>query len=110
MICSLVRASETSEIITMEPDVHALYDELHTLLYEKVYYNPLAKGEEKKAKAAIIRLYEHFLKNPDKLPDGYRKYVDADGVERVVCDYIAGMTDTYLISVFEDIYIPKSYK
>ncbi len=110
MISSLVRASEKSEIITMEPEIKKLYDELHTLLYEKVYYNPLAKGEENKAKAAIIRLYEHFCKNPYKLPGGYKSYIESDGVERVVCDYIAGMTDTYLISVFEDIYIPKSYK
>lgn len=110
MITSLVRASEGSDIIVMEPDIKQLYDKLHGLLYEMVYYNPKAKGEEKKAKAAIIRLYEHFLKNPDKLPEGYKKYIETDGIERVVCDYIAGMTDTYLISVFEDIYIPKSYK
>ncbi len=110
MITAVLSASEEGDVITMEPEIKALYDELHTLLYERVYHNPLAKGEENRAKDAILRLYEYFVKNKDALPESYKKYIDADGIDRVVCDYIAGMTDTYLINTYEEIFIPKRYK
>lgn len=110
MITSLIKASEKCDIIVMEPEIEKLYNKLNDQLYEKVYHNPKAKGEEEKAKEAIRSLYYYFVRHPDKIPESSRKYIETDGVERVVCDYIAGMTDTYLIGVFEDIYIPKSYK
>lgn len=110
MIKGILSASTDRNAIEMEIETRRLYDELHETLYEKVYYNRKAKGEEQKAKAAILRLYEFFVKNPDKLPESYKKYIEVDGLERIVCDYIAGMTDTYLIAVYEEIFLPKSYK
>ena len=48
-------------------------------------------------------------KDPDALPEDYRKVAEAEGIERAVCDYIAGMTDQYAVSVFEQRYVPAGW-
>ena len=50
------------------------------------------------------------MKNPDKLPQEYYKNANEDGLERAVCDYIAGMTDRYAISEYEKLFIPKVWQ
>ena len=52
------------------------------------------------------------MKNTDELPDNYLRFIEQKGEapERVVCDYIAGMSDQYSVAVFQNIYIPKSWK
>jgi dGTPase len=85
--------------------------ELRAFLFENVYYNPEAKGEEIRAKDMLRRMYEYLVKNPDKIPREERRiYGEKDSVERGVCDYIAGMTDRYAINAFENLFIPKVWK
>ena len=66
-------------------------------MFANVYRNPTAKGEEEKAIHMITNLYEYYVRNPKLLPKGYLDTVERRGEskERAVCDYIAGMTDTY---------------
>ncbi len=95
--------------IVFSPDVQQPFDELHAFMFANVYTNPVCKGEETKAMDIIIRLYEYFLKNPNKIPNAYRYIIDGEGVHRAVCDYIAGMSDRYLIAVYKNIFIPDSW-
>ena len=69
----------------------------------------MAKSEEVKAKMLIEKLYIYYLKNPDKMPDEYKKNIDFAGKERAVCDYISGMTDVYAINTYNELFIPKSW-
>ena len=94
----------------MESDVQEATDELRSFLFERVYRNPIAKGEEAKAQEMLMRLFEHYVKNPDKLPALYRNNCESDGVERCACDFISGMTDRYAIETFTDICIPKVWR
>ena len=73
----------------------------------KYYYQ---KAKEKKAKDMLKRLYEYYYTHPDALPEDFQPQLSFDGMERTVCDYIAGMTDHYAITVYSDIYIPKAWK
>ena len=50
------------------------------------------------------------MKNPDRLPENYKRILEADGQERAVCDYISGMSDRYATAVYNDIFIPKPWK
>ena len=56
------------------------------------------------------RMYEHFVKHPEELGDELKKNIELEGVERVVCDYIAGMTDRYALNKYKDIFLPKMWK
>ena len=50
-----------------------------------------------------------LFRSPDGLPEEFREIWEAEGKERGVCDYIAGMTDAYAIEVYQDLFIPKSW-
>ena len=80
---------------------------LERFLFESVYTNPVAKGQEAKAEALVQRLYEYYCQNPDRLPEFYRTLREEAPLERVVCDYIAGMTDQYAVDLYEDLFVPR---
>lgn len=96
-------------VIQMNSSVQNAFQRLNDFLYESVYLNPYAKAEEKKVPALIGTLYD-YLKKPEHLPEDMRLIAEQDGYERAACDYIAGMTDHYAVQLFQDIYVPKSWK
>ena len=78
-------------------------------MFEAVYRNPVAKGEESKAQDMLRRLFEYYRKDPDRLPPEFQDIREREGVERAVCDYIAGMTDNYAVEKFSLAFIPVSW-
>lgn len=115
-IDTMVRAViEASEKCFSEGNPEILMDEetgkatmsLREFMFDKVYFNPLAKSEEVKACAMLESMYHYFVKNPDKISDEYKRYLKDYSTPRVVCDYIAGMTDRYAVSVYENEFVPK---
>lgn len=98
-----------AENISMSDDVKKALDLLSDFMFDNVYRNSIAKSEESKAKMLVERLYTYFLKNPDKLPEDYKHIKDRFNTDRAVCDYIAGMTDSYAIAVYEDLFIPRGW-
>lgn len=107
MVTSVIMNS--TDDISMDNDVGNAFDRIHKFLYEHVYYNPIAKGEEIKVDAMIKWLFTYFTEHPDKLPDDCKTTIERDGVERAAVDHIAGMTDRYATQVFEEILIPRSW-
>jgi dGTPase len=63
----------------------------------RLYSHPSIRSERKKIARSVEGLFEYFLKHPRSLPASYHAKVQREPLERIVCDYIAGMTDTYLI-------------
>lgn len=110
-INTMVRNVVESSVDTIQfsPDIQQPFDELHSFMFEKVYTNPVCKGEETKAMDVIIRLYDYMLQNPDRIPQAYHYIIEQEGVHRAACDYIAGMSDRYLVSVYKNIFIPDSW-
>lgn len=107
MVTSVICASENSPIITMTDEVGEATAKLREFLFERVYRNPIAKGEESKAKELLFRLFEYFSKNPTRMPELYVRNLEEEGVGRCVCDYLAGMTDRYAIDLYRELYIPR---
>ena len=109
MTKSVVKASMDSDKIQMEASVSEATNELRAFLFEAVYKNPIAKGEEGKAEELLGSLYEYFLKHPDKMPSEQRRWLDKEETARVVCDYIAGMTDRYAVNLYRQLFLPKMW-
>lgn len=107
LVESIVKNS--GDTIKMDAETEKYYDKLHEFLFESVYKNPVAKSEETKVSGIVEGLIKYFFKNPEKMPEEYLKIAAAEGKERAVIDYIAGMTDHYAVTVFSDIYIPKAW-
>ena len=59
--------------------------------------------------AMIQRLYRFFEENPNELPNEYIEIAWRDGVQRAACDYIAGMSDSYALKVYNDYFIPSGW-
>ena len=109
MTKSVVKASEGGADIKMESSIAQATHELREFLFENVYKNPIAKGEEGKAEALLEELYGYFLHNPEKMPAEQRRWLEREDVARVVCDYIAGMTDRYAVTLYRQIFLPKMW-
>ena len=99
---------DTGEI-GMEPETARLMSALRDFMYEAVYRNPVAKGEEGKCEDIVAFLYKHFMQYPERMPGEYLLIADRDGNDPAVCDYIAGMTDRYAVHVFQSLTIPTSW-
>ncbi len=95
--------------IVFSDRVQQPFDELHAFMFDNVYTNPVCKGEETKAMEIIVRLYDYFLNNPDRIGKAYHYIIEEEGVHRAACDYIAGMSDRYLLAVYKKIFIPDSW-
>lgn len=95
--------------LRMDPDVKGAFDELHDFMYDRVYLNEYAKREEKKIPHLVEALYEYAQKI-DHLPEGMRAIAEQEGTSRAACDFIAGMTDQYAISLYRRLFIPQAWK
>ncbi len=95
-----VRAAP-DKFICLSASVREGLDQLADFLMERVYHHPDVVASQKKAQGQIERLFDHFLREPGALPDRYRQRLDELGVHRVICDYIAGMTDRYCREHYE---------
>ena len=112
MISDIIMNSIGKNDLVMSEPVRKAMTELRKFMFESLYLNPTAKSEEAKADKLITELYRYYVANTDKLPDTYKRFItDFDErPEQVVCDYIAGMSDQYSISKFQEIFVPKAWK
>ena len=105
MIHSVVSTSVNNPEIKMDKQSFDMLSKLRQFMFDKVYMNPFVRAEEERAHHIISELYEYFLKHPDTMPADYVK----DDLHQSVCDYIAGMTDTYCVHKFNELFVPKSF-
>jgi len=109
LVCDAIRTSrEAGEVMLSDKVAQALAD-LRSFMFERVYRNPVAKGEEVKAKAMLKRLYEYYYAHPEMIPEDFQPQLSFDGMEQTVCDYIAGMTDNYAVDKYTELFIPMGW-
>ena len=109
-IHDIISVSMDTDDIRMSDEVYDAFHKLRKFMFERVYTNPVAKGQESKVEDMIKILYQYYIDHIDKIPD-YLKRMMEEGVdkERLVCDYVSSMTDRYAVAVFEEVYIPRSW-
>ncbi len=111
IIHDIVQNSEGKPDIIMSPPMEQAMAELRQFMFRYVYRNPRARVEEQKARNMIQALYRHYISHPEEMPVEYLGLIDrGEPKERVICDYIAGMTDQYSMDKFSELYIPKSWQ
>lgn len=109
-IHDIVINSKDKDDICMSADVAFALKNLRSFMFERVYSNPMAKGEEKKAIDLVKTLYEHYMSHTEELPKFFVELgLKGEPREQVVCDYISSMTDRYAIALYEELYIPKCW-
>ena len=110
LVTAVITASMDKSEISMTPEIGEAMDKLRDFLFESVYRNPIAKSQENKSKELLVRLFEYYVKNPEKMPDLYYRNTRDEPVERCVCDFISGMTDRYAIETYRELFIPEVWR
>jgi len=78
--------------------------ELRDYLYKNLYYNPLVHEPNQRAVRMMEQLFQYYLEHPHEVGAQSRKRIKRIGLHRAVCDYIAGMTDRYVIQEYNRLF------
>ena len=95
--------------VCMSKDMQEAIRVFHAFMYDAVYLNQRAKGEEHKVTGIVEGIWNYYHKFPEKLPDDYHSIRETEGLDRAVCDYISGMTDGYCMEVYSKLFIPAAW-
>ncbi len=109
LVCDMIATSREAGEILLSPRVDEALRDLREFMFQRVYRNPVAKGEEVKARAMLQKLYEYYFKHPEAIPADFQPQLSFDGMERTICDYIAGMTDNYAVDKYTELFIPMGW-
>jgi len=110
MIHDVIRNSSGKDKVEMSAEMEESMLMLRELMFANVYRNPAAKTEEEKAKRMLQDMYCYYIKKPNAMSREYRALIDrGEALERVVCDYISGMTDQYSMVKYKELFIPTGW-
>ena len=110
LVTDAICTSREAGTVMLSPAVEKALKDLRSFMFERVYRNPIAKSEETKAKAMLSKMFEYYMGHPEALPEDFHPQLSFDGMERTVCDYIAGMTDNYAVDKYTEIFIPMGWQ
>jgi dGTPase len=82
---------------------------LREFLYARVYFNPGTHAEFLKASKILRDLYEHYLGCVETMGEEYARVAAAEGAARAVGDFLAGMTDRFVVQTYERLFIPRPW-
>ena len=88
-------------LVRFSPQVEAERRQAKEFLYQNLYFSPALESEKQDAELVIGELFSHWMAKPEALPPGYQEKAHTEPLPRVVCDYIAGMTDNYIYDQYE---------
>ena len=109
LVTDIIRVSREAGAICLSAEVEQALKDLRSFMFENVYRSPVAKAEESKAKDMLCRMFEYYIDHPEAIPEDFHPQLSFEGIERTVCDYIAGMTDNYAVDKFTEIFIPVGW-
>ena len=109
LVTDAIRVSREAGTVMLSPEVEKALKDLRAFMFENVYRNPIAKGEESKAKDMLQRMFDYYVSHPEALPEDFHPQLSFEGIGRTVCDYIAGMTDNYAVDKYTEIFIPTGW-
>ncbi|MFN2509627.1 MAG: deoxyguanosinetriphosphate triphosphohydrolase, partial [Chthoniobacterales bacterium] len=84
-------------LICYSEELQGANGDLRRFLYKNVYYHPTVAEVNRQACETMRAVFQTYLQAPDSLGEGALKRIEREGLHRTVCDYIAGMTDRYLL-------------
>ena len=86
-----------ARVAQLSPEIEAERAAGKRYLYEMLYTCPLLEHEHAKAEAVVTELFQFWVREPEQLPESYLVEIEKDGAPRVAADYIAGMTDSFIL-------------
>ena len=94
-------------LFAFSPEVDEERRQIKDFLYQNVYYNPALQRDKKQAEQVIAEMFAFFIKTPQQLPASYQEKTRREPLHRIVCDYVAGMTDSFILEQHRRFCPPK---
>jgi dGTPase len=94
-------------LIAFSPHVDEERKQIKEFLYANVYYSPAQQRDKRQAEQVITEMFAFFMKTPRELPASYQEKTRTEPLHRIVCDYVAGMTDSYIFEQHRRFCAPK---
>lgn len=112
LVRDLVVSSDGKDQIHQSSEARRYMNELRNFMFERVYHNSVVKKDSEldKIRHLIFSLYGFYLEHPDRLPQEQQDMMAQDGLEEVVKDHIANMTDRYAINIYTTHFVPAGWK
>jgi len=88
-------------LVSLSPKIENERRQTKEFLYQNLYFSPALEPEKDDAERVIAELFDLWMQHPEKLPASYQEKAEAEPRARIVCDYIAGMTDTFIFEQYE---------
>jgi dGTPase len=89
------------------PEADAERRQIKEFLYKNVYFSPALQRDKKQAEQVIAEMFAFFMKSPEELPESYQEKMRQEPLYRIVCDYVAGMTDPFVMEQHRKFFGPK---
>jgi len=107
----VISLNRKEQIIALSPDCDKKLKEIESYLYKFLYESSVVVKMNDRAKYFILSVYDRYKKNPKLLPKSFIEQLDPElkknsSINRIICDYIAGMTDAYLLEEYKDLFDP----
>ncbi len=98
--------SQPGNLVSFSPQMSELNQQLKKFLYRRLYRHSKVERMRVKAERFLSLLFENYMENPTLLPERHQQRFEKYGTERVICDYIASMTDRYAQDEYKKLYEP----
>jgi dGTPase len=90
-----------TRLAAFSPAVDAERKQNKDFLYETLYFSPALADEKNDAERVVTDLFDFWMSHPESLPRSYQEKAKEDSLPRIICDYIAGMTDHFIFEQHE---------
>ena len=94
--------AEQTNLIALSPKKNAELTELENFLLEKFYLHQNLKSTAKQVENWLAEIFSQLAQNPTRMPTYFQRFIPDHGLQRTVCDYIAGMTDRFCLKTMKE--------
>jgi dGTPase len=109
VVRDIIATSYGQALVAMSDKTLTRLDTLREFLFLKVYRNPVVTVEGERARRLVEMLFRYLCEHVEQLPEEFQHDTRGEGIERVVADYIAGMTDSFAIDLFQQNFVPRTW-
>lgn len=106
MVADMITASQGAEDILQSAEIKKAMDIFREFMFNHIYHSDKLAKEREQAAFVLRELYHYFLNNFDQLPAEFAQRGECWGKQKLVADYVAGLTDSYAVAIFEEIFMP----
>lgn len=109
MITDIIQTATATSRVEMSPEIAQASDRLRDFLFERVYHDGWRAEEEGRCDFILSTLFAYYGKHPGQMPEEYVAVANAESTQRGVCDFLACMTDSYIVDLFTERFVPKNF-